>query len=179
LGSNSTVDVSSIGCSHNSMKMSAFFFAHTPGGLPAPSAAPMTAGGGWSNVVPILILNGVVWVALHKVLKAANPPEFSKRTKNDTEFNKYLHLRFNKAVQNPASVAGQAVKAGCAPEFRPFDSPANPVAMVYGWQDEIVPRPNPGTAASFDSRGIAWYQCHFSSDVVNDAMHDRLPLPAL
>uniref|UniRef100_UPI002FE4FB34 NDUFA1 n=1 Tax=Euglena gracilis TaxID=3039 RepID=UPI002FE4FB34 len=138
----------------------------------------MPGGGGWSNMVPIIILNGVVWAALGRASLACSPPEFHKRTKNDTEFNKYLHLRFNKAVQNPESVAGQAVKAGCAPEFRPFDSPANPLVVVYGWKDEIQPRPNPGSLAqSFDDRGLSWYQSHFSNRVVDDPKHNSLPFP--
>eukprot|EP00670_Eutreptiella_braarudii_P005402 CAMPEP_0174285116 /NCGR_PEP_ID=MMETSP0809-20121228/7692_1 /TAXON_ID=73025 ORGANISM="Eutreptiella gymnastica-like, Strain CCMP1594" /NCGR_SAMPLE_ID=MMETSP0809 /ASSEMBLY_ACC=CAM_ASM_000658 /LENGTH=118 /DNA_ID=CAMNT_0015380807 /DNA_START=22 /DNA_END=375 /DNA_ORIENTATION=- len=96
-------------------------------------------GGGWTNVVPILILNSAVFIGLGRLCHLFSPPEFAKRSKQDVEFNKYLHLRFNKAVQDPDSIAGAAVKKGCRPEFRPFDSPTNPVVATYGWNDEIQP----------------------------------------
>jgi len=136
----------------------------------------MAGGGGWVNIVPIYVVTVIVFVALERTLIALTPSYAKKRTKNDTEFNKYLHLRFNKAVQNLKSIAGQAVKDACRPQFRPFDSPVNPLVKSYGWDDEVKPygKAMEMVRARWDHFWESWFHSHFTKRVCDDPLHSSV-----
>eukprot|EP01001_Neometanema_parovale_P013493 NODE_9889_length_621_cov_15.056225_g9621_i0.p1 GENE.NODE_9889_length_621_cov_15.056225_g9621_i0~~NODE_9889_length_621_cov_15.056225_g9621_i0.p1 ORF type:complete len:158 (+),score=35.43 NODE_9889_length_621_cov_15.056225_g9621_i0:57-476(+) len=134
--------------------------------------------GGWAQVVPTVGLMYVVWYALTKTYLQILPPNFTKRFASDSEFNRLLHLRFNKALQDKDSVAGQAVKEGARPEFAPFDTPSNVFSSTYRWNEEVLPHGHSfwsGNRATYESTFETWYQSHFTRRVCDDSTHNGLP----